>query len=104
MTNFIVLLFFAMLSLAIIWLVLVQILFRALANRHPEMHKRIGSPRGFETQATSSLLSFLLTRKPESLGDRAILVQTNAMRVLLIVYVAGFAILVYGIMSAHNAA
>jgi hypothetical protein len=104
MTNFIILLFFAMLSLAIVWLVLVQVLFRTLANKHPEMHKRLGSPRGFETQATSALLTFLLTRKPESLGDRVVLLQTNVMRVLLVVYVTGFAILVYGIMSTHNAA
>ncbi|WP_372018041.1 hypothetical protein [Pseudoxanthomonas sp. 10H] len=104
MTNFTLPLFFALFCLAIVWLVLVQMLFRALADKHPEMHQRIGSPRGFGAQATSALLSFLLTRKPESLGDRAVLLQANVMRVLLVVYVASFAILVYGIMSAQNAA
>lgn len=104
MSNYILPLFFAMFSLAIVWLVLVVLLFRSLAQRHPAMHQRIGSPRGFEPQATAALFSFLLTRKPESLGDRAILLRANVMRVLLAVYVVGFGVVVYGIITGHNAA
>jgi hypothetical protein len=104
MTQYILPLFFTMFVLAIVWLVLVQLLFHSLAKNHPAMHERIGSPRGFEPRATPALLSFLLTRKPESLGDSAILVRANIMRVLLVVYLVGFALLVYMTVSGQNAA
>ena len=104
MTNYTIPLFFSMFALAIVWLVLVQLLFRSLAKNHPTMYERIGSPRGFESRATSALFSFLLTRKPESLGDKAMLVRANIMRALLAVYLVGFSLLLYSIVSAHNAA
>ena len=104
MSNYVIPLFFTMFALAIVWLVLVQLLFSALAKRHPAMYERIGSPRGFETKATSALFSFLLTRKPESLGDQAMLVRANIMRALLAMYLVGFALLVYMIMAAQDAA
>ena len=104
MSIYVISLFFSMFALAIVWLVLVQLLFRSLAKNHPAMYERIGSPRGFEPKATSALFSFLLTRKPESLGNQALLVRANVMRVLLAVYVVGFALLVYVIMAAQNAA
>ncbi len=103
MSNYIIPLFFSMFALAVVWLVLVQLLFRSLAKHHPAMYQRIGSPRGFEPQATPALFSFLLTSKPESLGDKAMLVRANLMRSLLAVNLIGFALLVYGIMSGHNA-
>lgn len=104
MSSFIIPLFFTLFCLAIVWLVLVQVLFRALAERHPDMHRRIGSPRGFGARTTSALLAFLLTGKPESLGDRRLLWQSNVMRILLAAYVTGFAVLVYCIVSAQDAA
>lgn len=104
MTQYTIPLFFFMFVLAIVWLVLVQLLFRSLAKNHPAMYERIGSPRGFEPKATPALLSFLFTRKPESLGDRPMLVRANVMRTLLAVYLIGFALLVYMIVSVQNAA
>jgi hypothetical protein len=104
MTEDVLLLFFSLFALAMLWLVLVSVLFRTLAKKHPAMHQRIGSPRGFEPQATVALFSFLLTRKPESLGDSAVLRQANIMRALLATYLAGFTVLLYSIVSGHNGA
>ncbi len=104
MSSYVLPIFLSMFGLAIVWLVLAVVLFRSLAQKHPAMHQRIGNPRGFEPQATAALFSFLLTRKPESLGDSATLLHANLMRVLLIVYVVGFGVLVYTITAGHNAA
>ena len=103
MSQYTIPLFFSMFVLAIVWLVLTQLLFRSLAKKHPAMYERIGSPRGFEPNATSALFRFLCTRKPESLGDSAMLVRANVMRVLLAVYLLGFVFLVYMIVSGQNA-
>jgi hypothetical protein len=104
MSNYAIPLFFSMFALAIVWLVLVKWLFHSLAKRHPTMYERIGSPRGFEPEATSALLSFLLTRKPESLGDTAMLVRANVMRAMLAVNIIGFALLVYLVVVVQDAA
>ena len=104
MNAFASLLFFALFGLAVAWLFLVHGLFRSLERQHPDMYREIGSPRGFEPRASSALLAFLLTRKPEALGDPAILRRANAMRVLLAVYVAGFGTLVCAIVLGGRAA
>jgi hypothetical protein len=103
MQEFLFPLFFTMFGLAIVWLVLAFTLFARLKSDYPEMHKILGSPRGFEPQATQALFSFLLTRKPESLNDSGLLVQANVMRVLLVIYVVGFALLVYLTMNQAKA-
>ena len=72
MSQFTLPLFFTLFALAIVWLVLVNVLFVRLAKNHPSMYSEIGSPRGFERKATPSLFRFLLSRRPESLGDASI--------------------------------
>ncbi len=97
-------LFFSLIGLAIVWLVSTLLLFRSLEKKHPAMHERIGSPRGFESQAAVALLSFLLTNKPESLDDGAILLHAHLMRVLLVVHLVGSGVLVYSLSAGQHAA
>ncbi|WP_440224223.1 hypothetical protein ACQQ2N_03150 [Dokdonella sp. MW10] len=104
MTHHVVPIFLSLFGLAIVWLVSALLLFRSLEERHPAMHQRIGSPRGFEPQAGVALLGFLLTNKPESLGDRTILLHAHLMRVILVVHLVGFGVLVYSVGTGQHAA
>ena len=97
-------LFFVMFALAIIWLGLVAYLMHLLKQHHPAMYESLGSPRGFESRTTQALFAFLLSRKPESLGDSGIRSLANFMRVLLPVYLAGLICLVVLITRSQGAA
>ena len=104
MSQFTLPLFFTLFALAIVWLVFVNVLFVRLAKNHPSMYSEIGSPRGFERKATPSLFRFLLSRRPESLGDASILRQANVMRVMLSAHVIGGVLLAYLIASGQYVA
>ena len=103
MKEFLEPLFFAIFGLVIVWLVLALTLFARLKSKHPKMHKILGSPRAFEPRATQALLSFLFTRKPESLNDFGFLVHAYAMRVLFVIYILGFFLLGYLTMNQGKA-
>ena len=95
MQDFRLPLFFAMFGLLIVWLVLVLVLFAKIKSNHPKMYQLLGGPNAFEGKATQVLLSFLFSRKPESLQDSRLLMHTNIMRALLVVYVIGLALIMY---------
>jgi hypothetical protein len=88
-------LFFALFFLAAIWLFLAWTLLSDIRTRHPSLHSELGSPRGFEPQATHALLMFLYTRRPERLGDSQLLGQAWLMRLYLPIYLFGFLLLVF---------
>ena len=96
-------LFFVMFVLAVIWLGLGTHLMHQLKQHHPSMYESLGSPRGFEPRTTQALFTFLLSRKPESLGDSGIRSLANLMRVMLPVYLAGFIYLVVFISRSQGA-
>lgn len=89
------LLFIALFASAIVWLVLAWTLLAAIRNRHPSMYTELGSPRGFEPQATQALFSFLYTRRPEKLGDSRLLSQAWFMRFYFPTYLLWFLLLIY---------
>ncbi|HWW06386.1 hypothetical protein [Collimonas sp.] len=74
------------------WLVLVESLFKALANRHPEKYEDMGRPTTYEKNPvhTEVLIRFLFSRDHECLGDRALSIQVKLMRTWLVVALAGF--------------
>ena len=98
----ILILFFSLFFLAILWLGLVLSLFSAMSKNHPEMYLSLGSPRGFEPKTTEALFRFLLSRRPESLGDKNMMIQVTTMRILLPIYVLGFAILVFLVVQSDG--
>jgi disulfide bond formation protein DsbB len=104
MNDLAIRLFFVMFALAAIWLGLVAYLMHSLKQHHPAMYESLGSPRGFEARTTQALFTFLLSRKPESLGDSGIRSLANFMRALLPVYLAGFICLVVLITRSQGAA
>lgn len=75
-----------------------------LELRHEEMFKRLGSPRGFEPNVTQALLSYLFSRKPESLGDSHMVRQANLMRFVFVAYMVCFGALISIIMLAEKSA
>jgi len=87
-------LFVALFAMAVIWLFLAWGLLSAIRTRHPSLHSELGSPRGFEPQATQALLMFLYTRRPERLGDSQLLSRAWLMRLYLPIYVFGFLLLI----------
>lgn len=87
-------LFFILFSLAIIWLGLAWSLLAAIRDRHPGLHAELGSPRGFEPQATQALFMFLYTRRPERLGDAELIGRAWLMRIFFPVYLIGFLALI----------
>jgi hypothetical protein len=74
------------LAVTIYWVYSVLSLFRTLKERHPGMYEQIGSPTLSNPNATGSLVSFLLTRKPEQLGDAGLIKQANVLRAILAIY------------------
>ena len=104
MNDLVLRLFFLMFVLAVIWLGLVAYLFHVLKLRHPAMYEMLGSPHGFEARTTQALVTFLFSRKPESLDDPAIRSLANTMRFLLPVFLAGFVSLVVLITRSQGAA
>jgi hypothetical protein len=97
-------LFAVMFFLAVAWLVMVSFLFHVLKTRHSVMYERLGSPRGFEPRATQALVSFLASRKPESLGSSGILSLARFMRFYFIAYLACFIVLLYMVVRQQGAA
>lgn len=87
-------LFLALFSMAVVWLVLAWRLLSAIRTRHPQQHAELGSPRGFEPQATQALFAFLYTRRPERLGDPALLAQAWFMRIYFPALQLGFLLLI----------
>ena len=71
----------------IYWLLSVSSLYRVLRRDHSAMYVRIGSPTMFSVYSPAHLVSFLLTRKPESLGDPQLLRRAWKLRVTLAIYV-----------------
>lgn len=91
--------FFVLFAMAIVWLVLAWNLLGAIRVRHPNLHAELGSPRGFEPQATQALFTFLYTRRPERLGDPRLLSQAWFMRVFFPIYLVGFIVLALSVPS-----
>ncbi len=71
----------------IYWLLSVSSLYRVLRRDHSAMYARIGSPTMFSVYSPAYLVSFLLTRKPESLADPQLLRRAWKLRITLAVYV-----------------
>ena len=69
------------------WLLSVSSLYRVLRRDHSEMYARIGSPTMFSVYSPAYLASFLLTRKPESLGDPQLLRRAWKLRFTLAIFV-----------------
>ena len=93
MTDFILPLFFTMFGLAIVWLILVVLLFRSLAKNFPAMPAQkhwqvtfaVLSPRP-DCRIAYSYSSHSQTRVAWTCN----LVRANVMRLLLVVYLLGF--------------
>jgi len=73
--------------LTIYWLLSVSSLYRALRRDHSAMYARIGSPTMFSVYSSAYLVSFLFTRKPESLADPQVLRRAWKLRITLAIYV-----------------
>ena len=88
-------LFATLFVMAVIWLLLAWSLLSAIRTRHPSLHAELGSPRGFEPQATQALFMCLYTRRPERLGDSRLLSRAWLMRLYFPIYLLGFLLLIF---------
>lgn len=97
------LLFFTLLAMAVIWLILVELLFRILAARHPSKYDEMGEPSlNNNMRSNFRLLKFLFTREPKALRDSVLSLQVNIMRVWFVAYVVGFFVLSCAAMHSAN--
>jgi hypothetical protein len=88
-----------LMAMALVWLVLVSNLFRALRERHPYTYREIGSPTLFLNNSILNnwlLLKFLVTGAWQQLGDQDLSRQCRFMRVFLIVYTVLFVAVTVG--------
>jgi hypothetical protein len=91
-------LFFPLFAMAVIWLVMVWFLFRALATRHPVKYEEMGKPSLFlnnNLRSNFRFLKFLFTREPDTLEDGSLSFQVNVMRVWFFIYMLGFVVLIW---------
>ncbi len=91
--------FLALLGMAIVWLVLCQWVFGRLKLRHLAKYELMGSPHLFwnNTPRTSwELLRFVLGGGWVGLDDPELTRVGRIMRVLLVVYLVGFASFISG--------
>ncbi len=86
-------LFLALFGMAIIWLVLVSLLFKRLAQAHPQKYDAMGRPSLFPGNNPSgvfAMLRFLLMREHRVLNDVYLSTLSDVMLVFFFVYLVGF--------------
>jgi len=87
-------LFYGLFALVVIWFVLLASVWLRLISRHGALYDEMGRPHFFTASGARRTLCFLFTRAHRELGDRALTVMADAALLVLVLYVAGFVLLV----------
>jgi hypothetical protein len=81
-------------GLAILWLVLVKLLFTRLEKHHPQKYETMGRPSLFLRNNLSgclAMLGFILSREHKTLGDNFLSKLSDVMLLIFVVYILLFA-------------
>ena len=86
-------LFIALMTMTVIWLILISWLFRRLRMRHPPVYQGMGAPTVFWNNSMRNnwlFLKFLWSSRTRELGDRQIIKVVHFMRLFFVCYFALF--------------
>ena len=86
MSDFSAPILYTLFGLGLVILLWSTLLFSKLKKYHPKMYKELGSRRSLSYSKTGALFKFLYSRRPESLGDSVLLMQSKFIRLIFFTY------------------
>ena len=88
--NKIPILVWVFLALLIVWLVMINALWKRLRTRHPDKYRIMGEPKMFPKNSFKcglTTIKFLFLREHKELNDKSLSLLSDSMLLLLAVYI-----------------